>query len=77
MYFVRNGVKQPILCERHRIRIPTLGWVRLKEKGYIPTNAETPIIKSGSISMKAGRYYVSVRVEEAETKKPVLIWNWP
>ncbi len=33
MYFMRNGVKQPILCERHKIKIPTLGWVRLKEKG--------------------------------------------
>ncbi len=33
MYFVRNGVKQPILCERHKIKIPTFGWVRLKEKG--------------------------------------------
>ncbi len=33
MYFVRNGVKQPVLCEPHRIRIPTLNWVRLKEKG--------------------------------------------
>ncbi len=33
MYFVRNGVKQPVLCERHKIKIPTLGWVRLKEKG--------------------------------------------
>lgn len=72
MYFVRNGVKQPVSCERHRIRIPTLNWVRLKEKGYIPTNSETHIIKSGSVSMKAGRYYVSVLVEEAETKKPVL-----
>ncbi len=75
MYFVRNGVKQPILWERHKIKIPTLGWVRLKEKGYIPTNPETPIIKSGSVSMKAGRYYVSVLVEEAETQKPSLIWN--
>ncbi len=31
--FVRNGVKQPVLCERSRIRRPTLNWVRSKEKG--------------------------------------------
>ncbi|MDY4413835.1 MAG: transposase [Ruminococcus sp.] len=72
MYFVKNGTKQIISCERHRIKIPTLDWVRLKEKGYIPTNSETYIIKSGSVSMKAGKYYVSVLVEEPEREKPVL-----
>ena len=72
MYFVKNGTKQIISCERHRIKIPTLDWVRLKEKGYIPTNSNTHIIKSGSVSMKAGRYYVSVLAEEPERKKPVL-----
>ena len=72
MYFVRNGKTQPISCERHRIKIPTLDWVRLKEKGYIPTNSETYAIKSGTVSMKAGRYYVSVLVEEPEPEKPVL-----
>ena len=72
MYFVRNGKTKLISCERHRIKIPTLGWVRIKEKGYIPTNVETHTIKNGCISMKAGRYYVSVLVEEPEPQKPVL-----
>lgn len=72
MYFVKNGAKQIISCERHRIKIPTLDWVRLKEKVYIPTDSNTYIIKSGSVSMKAGRYYVSVLVKELETEKPVL-----
>lgn len=72
MYFVRTNAKTIIACERHRIKIPTLDWIRLKEKGYIPTNSETYIIKSGTVSMKAGRYYVSVLVEEPETEKPVL-----
>ena len=62
MYFVRNNPKD-CLCERHRIKIPTLGWVRLKEKGYIPTSKDGYIIKSGTISMKAGRYYVFALVE--------------
>lgn len=69
MYFVRTNAKAIIQCERHRIKIPTLGWVRLKEKGYIPTNPNTHIIKSGSVSYKAGRYYVSVLVEEQEREK--------
>lgn len=60
MYFVKTDAKSIIACERHRIKIPTLGWVRLKEKGYLPTNY---IIKSGSVSCKAGRYYVSVLVD--------------
>lgn len=72
MYFVKTDAKVIIPCERHRIKIPTLGWVRLKEKGYIPTNSTTHIIKSGSISYKAGRYYVSVLVEEGKQIKPVL-----
>ena len=72
MYFVRTDAKTIIACERHRIKIPTLGWIRIKEKGYIPTNAKTHSIRSGTVSMKAGRYYVSVLVEEAEPEKPVL-----
>ena len=69
MYFVKTDSRVIISCERHRIKIPTLGWVRLKEKGYIPTNPNTHIIKSGTISCKAGRYYVSVLVEQEETTK--------
>lgn len=69
MYFVRTDAKAVIHCERHRIKIPTLGWVRLKEKGYIPTNR---IIRSGCVSRKAGRYYVSVLIDEPDTVKPEL-----
>lgn len=72
MYFVKTDSKTTIRCERHRIKIPTLGWIRLKEKGYIPTNPNTHIIKSGAVSYKAGRYYVSVLVEESEQKRPML-----
>ena len=39
MYFVKNNPKD-CRCERHRLNIPTLGWVRLKEKGYIPTTKD-------------------------------------
>ena len=63
MYFVKTDAKAVIYCERHRIKIPTLGWVRLKEKGYLPTTKSGMVIKSGTVSMKAGRYYASVVVE--------------
>ncbi len=66
MYFVRNNPKD-CMCERHRINIPTLGWVRLKEKGYIPTSKDGWEIRSGTVSIKAGRYYVSVLVEIPDT----------
>ena len=62
MYFVRNNPKD-CQCERHRLKIPTLGWIRIKEKGYIPTTKDGYMIKSGTVSVKAGRFYVSVLVE--------------
>lgn len=73
MYFVKTDKNAVIRCERHRIKIPTIGWVRLKEKGYIPIDAERYVIKFGTVSKRAGRYYVSVLVEtEEELSKPVL-----
>ena len=62
MYFVRNNPKD-CLCNRHRIKIPSLGWIRIKEKGYIPTTKDGYVIKSGHVSIKADRYYVSVLIE--------------
>ena len=58
-YFVKNN-KTDCLVERHRIKIPTLKWVRLKEKAYIPVNAK---VVSGVITKDAGRYYVSVIID--------------
>ena len=69
MYFVKTDAKAVIRCERHRIKIPTLGWVRLKEKGYIPTTKQGYVIKSGTVSCKAGRYYVSVLIDVPDTEK--------
>lgn len=69
MYFVKTDAKAIIHCERHRIKIPTLGWVRIKEYGYIPTNCT---IKSGMVSIHAGRYFVSALVEvpDVEPQEP-------
>lgn len=60
MYFVKTDKNAIIKCERHRIKVPTLGWVKIKEKGYLPINL---IIKHGNITKKAGRYYLSVVME--------------
>ena len=68
-YFPKNN-KTDWTVERHRVKIPTIGWMRLKEYGYIPKNA---IVKSGTIGKRAGRYFVSVlcELEEIETKPPL------
>ena len=61
-YFPKNN-KTDWAIQRHRVKIPTLGWVRLKEYGYIPTNS---VVRSGTVSQKADRYYVSILVEEED-----------
>ena len=50
--------------ERHRIFVPVLKWVRLKEFGYIPKN-----ISSVTISMKNGRYYISCLCKEEKDER--------
>ena len=56
LYFPKNN-KTDWIVERHRIKIPTLGFIRLKEKGYIPIKLS---VISGTITKQADRYYVSV-----------------
>lgn len=59
IYFPKNN-KNDWKIKRHKLMIPSLKNVRLKEFGYIPTNA---IVKSGTISIKTGKYFVSVLCE--------------
>ena len=59
LYFPKNN-KGDWKVDRHRIMIPTLKNVRLKEYGYIPVGTK---VISGTVSKKAGRYYVSVIVD--------------
>jgi len=58
-YFVKNN-KKDFEFYRHKIKIPTLKFVRVKEYGYIPKNAN---IKSGTISKIADRYFLSLVIE--------------
>lgn len=49
-----------IHVKRHLIQLPTLGKVKLKEKGYIPFHK----VKSATISREGTKYFVSVLVEQ-------------
>ena len=64
-YFVKNN-KKDFEFYRHKIKIPTLKFVRVKEYGYIPKNA---IIKSGTITKIADRYFLSLVIEVKDTIK--------
>ena len=64
-YFVKNN-KTDFKFYRHKIKIPTLKFVRLKEYGYIPNNAD---IKSGTITKVADRYFLSLVIEVKDTIK--------
>ena len=64
-YFVKDN-KKDFEFYRHKIKIPTLKFVRVKEYGYIPKNAN---IKSGTISKKADRYFLSLIMEVEDAIK--------
>ena len=65
LYFPKNN-KGDWKVDRHRIMIPTLKNVRLKEYGYIPVGAK---VINGTVSKKANRYYVSVIID---TDTPIV-----
>ncbi len=54
---------KPIRVLEDRIQLPKLGTIRLKERSYIPTSGVK--ILSATVSERAGRWYVSVLVEES------------
>jgi len=64
-YFVKDN-KTDFEFYRHKIKIPSLKFVRVKEYGYIPKNAN---IKSGTISKKTDRYFLSLIMEVEDIVK--------
>lgn len=64
-YLPKNN-ENDFKIERHRIKIPTFGFVKLKEYGYLKPNLN---IKSCVIKSEGGRYYASFLTDE----KPVII----
>ena len=59
IYFPKNN-KWDWTVKRHWVQVPTIGKVRFKEFGYLPIGAT---VKSGTVSQKAGRFYVSVIID--------------
>src|SRR5699024_4902305 len=57
-----------IHVKRHLIQLPTLGKIKLKEKGYIPFDR----VKSVTVSREGNRYFVSVLVEEEKLTREQL-----
>ena len=65
LYFPKNN-KGDWTIWRHKLTIPTLKQVRLKEFGYLPVGAK---VTNGTVSYVAGRFYVSVVVDIDEKSK--------
>ena len=65
LYFPKNNNGDWIIW-RHKLMIPTLKQVRLKEFGYLPVGAK---VTNGTVSYVAGRFYVSVVVDIDEKSK--------
>ncbi len=47
------------------VKIPRIGWIRLKEESYLPVGSD---VKSLTISTQSGRWFVSASVEENPKK---------
>lgn len=54
----------PIHIFPHHIQLPRLGRLRLKEADYLPDESDTVHIFSATVSEYAGRWFVSIQVEE-------------
>ena len=67
MYLPKNNLTDWTV-ERHRVKVPTLCFVRLKEFGYIPLDSN---VMSGVVTMRAGKYFVSVLCEVEELQHPI------
>ena len=65
LYFPKNN-KGDWTIWRHKLMIPTLKHVRIKEFGYLPVGAK---VTNGTVSYVAGRFYVSVVVDIDEKSK--------
>jgi len=63
--FTINGIA--VRITETKIYIQKLGWVNLKEHGYIPVNKK---VVSATVSEKCGHWYISVIVEEEIFDKP-------
>ena len=51
----------PVKVKEDRIFIPRIGWIRLKERRYIPINVFS---RNMTVSKRSGRWFVSVKIKE-------------
>ena len=65
---VRRFSLRIIRIEAGRVRLTGIGWVRLKEHDYIPTEGEYGVY--ATLSERAGRWFISVLVEEEIEGQP-------
>lgn len=58
-----------IHVEPSRIKFPVIGWIRLKEHGYLPSEMEVKLL-SINVSERANRWFVSAQVAK-QMQEPV------
>jgi putative transposase len=70
VYLPRNNPRD-IEVDRHKVKVPTYGWLRLKEFGYLPYSDDNITYKSVTLKRENGRYFLSLLVEDTfEVVKP-------
>jgi len=62
-YKLRGKIK----VESDRIKLPVIGWLKMKERDYLPCDGSK--IVSATVSTRAGRWFVSVIAEVADMKR--------
>lgn len=67
----RFTLRGKIIVESSRVKLPRIGWLRLKEDGYLPTNDIK--ILSANISERAGHWFVSLQIKTQEEVKPLTL----
>lgn len=61
-----------IRVERHRIKLPKMGWMPLKEYGYLPTT-DREFASTVTVTERAGRYFVSVMYSKMDAPLQDLV----
>ena len=64
-------LESPNKVSTKAVKLPKLGTIRLKEGGYLPVPGDSIRILSSSVSEKAGKWFVSLGVEQ-EISDPVV-----
>lgn len=66
--YTTHTINNNIRIERNNIKLPKLGFVKIKLHRELPENCR---VKAATVKYEAGKYYVSLRIEYEETTKAV------